>query len=47
MGSIDGKYIRWQVKINLFEVALAEIQMLLQQVGRIYIFVFKKRPMLK
>ncbi len=33
MGSVDGKYIRWQVKMNLYDVAMAEIQMLLQQVG--------------
>jgi hypothetical protein len=37
MGSVDGKYIRWQVKINLYEVALAEIQMLLQQVDRFFL----------
>ena len=35
IGSADGKYIRWQVKMNLYDVALAEIQMLLQQVGYI------------
>lgn len=32
VGSIDGKYIRWQVKVNLYEIAIAEIKMLLQQV---------------
>ena len=34
MGSVDGKYIRWQVKINLYDLAVAEIQLLLQQVQR-------------
>lgn len=37
MGSLDGKYIRWQLKINLYDVVIAEIQLLLQQVGEVEI----------
>lgn len=35
MGSLEGKYIRWQLKINLYDVVIAEIQLLLQQVGEL------------
>lgn len=31
-GSVDGKTIRWHVKVNFYDLAIAEIQQLLQQV---------------
>jgi hypothetical protein len=43
MGSVDGKYIRWQVKVNFYEVALTEIQMLLQQVNREIFFYLARK----
>lgn len=32
-GSVDGKSIRWHVRVNLYDLAIAEIQQLLQQVS--------------
>ena len=32
IGSIEGKWIRWQVKTSLYDVAAGEIKLLLHQV---------------